>query len=63
MLTIIVNGRIEKLSIGCRTCASLDVVLRLLEAEVQQVTLNGTPININVFGATVVQSGDKLQFK
>ena len=61
MLTIIVSGRIEKLSIGCRTCASLDVVLRLLDADVQQITLNGTIVTSAAFGTTTVQSGDKLQ--
>ena len=60
MLTIKVNGRQEQLAIGCRTCANLDVVLRILETDAQQVTLNDTTITSAAFETTTVQSGDKL---
>ena len=60
MLTIKVNGRQEKLAIGCRTCANLDVVLRILETDAQQVTLNDATITSAAFETTTVQSGDKL---
>lgn len=60
MLTIKVNGREEKLNIGCRTFVSLDVLLKILEADVQQVTLNGKIISSRECGTTTVQSGDSL---
>lgn len=61
MLTIKVNGREEKLSIGCRTFVSLDVLLKILEADVQMVTLNGKTIPSHDFGQTTVNSGDALK--
>jgi sulfur carrier protein ThiS len=63
MLTIKVNGREQKLSIGCRTCAKLEVVLRILEVDVRQVTLNGTLVSSKAFENTIVQSGDILLLK
>jgi hypothetical protein len=60
MLTIKVNGREEKLSIGCRTFVSLDVLLKILEADVQQVTLNGKIISSRECGNTTVKGGDSL---
>lgn len=63
MLTIKVNGREEQLSIGCRTFISLDVLLRMLESKVVQVTLNGKSIDSHQFGATTVNSGDSLLLK
>jgi sulfur carrier protein ThiS len=63
MLTITVNGQQKKLSIGCRTFISLDVLLRMLEADVQSVTLNGEIISRQDFGNTTIKGGDSLQLK
>jgi hypothetical protein len=60
MLIIKVNGREEKLSIGCRTFVYLDVLLKILKADVGQVTLNGETINSHLFGTTPVNGGDTL---
>lgn len=61
MLTIRVNGHEEKLSIGCRTFVSLDVLLKILEADVQEVTLNGEVIRSHEFMKTTVKGGDTLK--
>ncbi len=61
MLTITVNGRVMKLSIGCRTFISLDVLLTMLKATVQEVILNGTVIPRHEFGTTTVSNNDILQ--
>jgi len=63
MLTIKINGREEQLSIGCRTFITLDVLLRMLESDAAQVTLNGAAIARNQFGATAINSGDSLLLK
>lgn len=63
MLTITVNGREEQLSIGCRTFISLDVLLRMLESDAVQVTLNGTTILSHQFATTDVNNGDSLLLK
>ena len=49
MMTIKVNGRVEKLNIGCRTAVFLDVLLRILEVGNQSVTLNGEPVQSHEF--------------
>lgn len=61
MLTITVNGQTEKLNIGCRTFISLDLLLKILESEDQQVTLNGEAICNSVCAKTIVNSGDTLE--
>ena len=63
MLTIKVNGREEKLKIGCRTSVYLDVLLKILESNVTQVTLNGATITSREFENTTVNSGDSLLLK
>lgn len=63
MLTITVNGQEKKLSIGCRTFISLDVLLEMLEADLQFVKLNGEIISRPEFGNTTVKSGDSLLLK
>jgi hypothetical protein len=63
MLTITVNGRVQKLSIGCRTFISLDVLLKMLEAAVQVVTLNGETVHWQNFASTEVHSGNELVFE
>ena len=63
MLTIKVNGSEEKLKIGCRTSVYLDVLLKILESETKQVSLNGEVIISHKFGETSVTSGDSLQLK
>ena len=63
MLTIKVNGREEKLRIGCRTSVYLDVLLKILESAAQQVTLNGATITSREFENTTVNSGDSLLLK
>ena len=63
MLTIKVNGREEKLRIGCRTSVYLDVLLKILETVAQQVTLNGKTITSREFEKTTVNSGDSLLLK
>ena len=60
MLTITLNGRKEKLNIGCRTFISLDVLLKILSATDSAVTLNGTDISSNKIAATIVNAGDSL---
>jgi len=61
MLTIMVNGREEKVSIGCRTFVSLDVLLNILESSAQQVTLNGVTIRSHEFSQTTVNGGDVIK--
>ena len=60
MLTISVNGREEKLNIGCRTFASLDVILKILSVADTAVTLNGMKISSNKVDSTIVKGGDNL---
>jgi hypothetical protein len=60
MLTVTVNGRVEKLNIGCRTFVSLDVLLKILSADDSDVTLNGTKISSNNVASTLVMGGDSL---
>lgn len=60
MLTITVNGREEKLNIGCRTFVSLDVLLRILSVSDSDVTLNGTKISNASAANTLVKGGDSL---
>lgn len=61
MLTVTVNGREEKLNIGCRTFIGLDVLLRLLSANDSAVTLNGEKISSKDFTNTMVNGGDSLE--
>lgn len=61
MLSIKVNGREEKLGIGCRTFVSLDVLLRILEADVLEVILNGEAVHSGEFTKTTVHGGDTLK--
>lgn len=63
MLTIKVNGREEKLNIGCRTFIALDELLRIFETTVQQVTLNGEAVPGHEFAQTSVKGGDALSLK
>jgi hypothetical protein len=63
MLTVKVNGREEKLRIGCRTSIYLDVLLKILESDAKQVSLNGETITSHKFGETTVTSGDSLLLK
>lgn len=63
MLTIKIDGRDEQMSIGCRTFVSLDVLLRMLESDAAQVTLNGTEISRRHFETTTVNNGDSLLLK
>lgn len=58
MLTIKVNGREEKVNIGCRTFVSLDVLLKIFESDARQVTLNGEAIQSHGFAQTAVTGGD-----
>jgi hypothetical protein len=61
MLTLKVNGSEKKLNIGCRTFVSLDVLLRILESNDHQVTLNGVTIESYEIAKTNVNSGDALE--
>ena len=60
MLTITINGSEKRLNIGCRTFVSLDVLLKILEADDQEVTLNGEKIRNHEFVKTSVKGGDTL---
>lgn len=60
MLAITVNGREEKLNIGCRTFIALDELLRFFSATDSIVTLNGEKISGNNIATTIVNGGDKL---
>jgi hypothetical protein len=60
MLTVTVNGREEKVNIGCRTFVSLDVLLRILSAGDANVTLNGIKISSKKIESTLVMGGDSL---
>jgi len=62
MLTITVNGSEKKLNIGCKTFVNLDVLLKILETDKQQVTLNGKTIRRDEFDKTTVTGGDTLGF-
>jgi len=62
MLTITVNGSERKLNIGCKTFVNLDVLLKILETDKQQVTLNGKTIRRDEFDKTTVTGGDTLGF-
>jgi hypothetical protein len=55
-----VNGREQKISIGCRTFVFLDVLLKILKADDREVTLNGAIICGHEFGKTIVNGGDSL---
>ncbi len=61
MLTITVNGSERKLNIGCRTFITLEVLLDILEANSQEVTLNGDTIRNHQFGNIEVKGGDALR--
>jgi sulfur carrier protein ThiS len=61
MLTITVNGREEKLNIGCRTFIALDKLLRILAVDDSAVTLNGTKISDSSLAKTIVKGGDSLK--
>jgi len=63
MLTITVNDCEEKLYIGCRTFIALDELLNILEADQQEVSLNGAPVPRDEFGTTTVKGGDALKLK
>jgi len=60
MLTIKVNGREEKINIGCRTFISLSELLTLLSSIDSAVTLNGYQVRSLEFGRTIVNGGDAL---
>jgi sulfur carrier protein ThiS len=60
MMTITVNGREEKLNIGCRTFISLGELLRLLSSKNSAVTHNGEIISSNTMENTTVKGGDTL---
>ena len=60
MLTLKVDGCEEKLNIGCRTFVTLDVLLKILETDAQNVTLNGEVVNSIQFAKTDVNGGDIL---
>ena len=61
MLTIMVNGQEEKVSIGCRTFVSLDVLLKIFESNAQQVKLNGVTIRSHEFSKTTINGGDIIK--
>lgn len=61
MLTITVNGSEKKLNIGCRTFVTLEVLLDILEANSEEVTLNGDTICNHEFGKIEVKGGDTLR--
>ena len=58
MLTIMVNGHEEKVSIGCRTFVCLDVLLKIFASDARQVILNGITIRSHEFAQTTVNGGD-----
>ena len=60
MMTITVNGREQKLNIGCRTFVNLDEMLKILEASDKEVTLNGETIRSKEFVKTPIKGGDTL---
>lgn len=62
MLTININGREEKLNIGCRTFLPLAELLTLLKAaDTIVVTLNGENIFTNALTKITVKGGDVLK--
>jgi hypothetical protein len=61
MFTIKVNGREEKLRIGCCTFVSLDVLLKILESDDLEVILNGKTVCSQHFARTTVNGGDSLK--
>ena len=63
MLTIKVNGREEKLNIGCRTFIALDELLRLLTVNDVSVVLNGDAVESGAVPQTLVKGGDSITYK
>ena len=62
MLTIKINGREEKLNIGCRTFVPLDELLGLLKADsVNDMHINGETITPHLLANTTVKNGDVLK--
>lgn len=61
MLTITVDGSEKKLNIGCRTFVTLEVLLEILEANSQEVTLNGDTVRNHQFWKIEVKGGDTLR--
>lgn len=63
MLTIKINGREEKLNIGCRTFVPLDELLGLLKADsVTDIHFNGQTVTSHMLTHTTVKNGDVLKF-
>lgn len=62
MLTIKVNGRTEKVNIGCQTFVDLDFLLKILEVTPKKVTLNGNSVASGQYALTTVKSDDDLVF-
>lgn len=60
MLMIRLNGREEKLNIGCRTFVSLDVLLKSIKAGVNLVVFYGEPVRKLDFPQVTVKGGDVL---
>jgi hypothetical protein len=60
MLTITLNGQVEKINIGCRTFISLNSLLDTLESENKCATLNGVKVAHHNFSNTDVKGGDVL---
>jgi sulfur carrier protein ThiS len=63
MMTITVNGREEKLNIGCRTFVSLAELLSLLRMERQYALaiVNGSSIPHRDFSSSMIKSGDGIR--
>lgn len=60
MLTIRLNGREEKINIGCRTFISLDDLLRILDVRGEQATVNGETIRQHDYPRTTIRGGETL---
>jgi hypothetical protein len=60
MLKIKVNGREEKVYIGCRTFVSLDELLKILDTGHTELLHNGTAVEYERFAHTNVYAGDAL---
>lgn len=61
MIAITLNGREERINIGCRTFIPLNIFLNLLESGSKAVSLNGITIPEKEFASVDVKGGDVLE--
>lgn len=63
MIAITLNGREEKINIGCRTFIPLNILLDSLSSSSRVVLLNGVEIPKKEYSRFDVKGGDVLDLK